>query len=101
MYPKFIIAGDPRTGEGYLRLGMAINHKDLVVGYEKVWGGGWWARNDKTRTITLYGASGDFGEPDFDYFCKGDRELSDYQFVYTPVLGGPVSVIDTSQVIWI
>ncbi|MGM9766456.1 MAG: hypothetical protein ACI3ZO_08890 [Candidatus Cryptobacteroides sp.] len=44
MYPKFIIAGDMRTGVGYLRMGMVINHKDLRIGYEKIWGGGWWAR---------------------------------------------------------
>ncbi|MDD6253368.1 MAG: hypothetical protein PUA96_04865 [Bacteroidales bacterium] len=33
-----------RTGVGYLRMGMVINHKDLRIGYEKIWGGGWWAR---------------------------------------------------------
>ena len=41
MYPKFIIAGDQKTGRGYLRMGMVINHKDLRIGYEKIWGGGW------------------------------------------------------------
>lgn len=39
MHPKYIIAGDPKTGKGFLRMGMIINHKDLIVGYEKVWGG--------------------------------------------------------------
>ena len=38
MYPKFIIAGDQKTGRGYLRMGMVINHKDLRIGYEKIWG---------------------------------------------------------------
>lgn len=25
---------------------MVINHKDLRVGFEKIWGGGWWDRDD-------------------------------------------------------
>ena len=29
MYPKFIIVTSPGEKEGFLRMGMAINHKDL------------------------------------------------------------------------
>ena len=49
MNPKYIIAGNRVTGKGYLRMGRVVNHKDLVVGYEHVWGGGWWERNDNEK----------------------------------------------------
>lgn len=101
MYPKFIIAGDPKTGKGYLRMGMAINHKDLRVGYEKIWGGGWWSRNDSTKTIVLYGESYDFGHPDFSHWRMADRDLMDYTFIYTPVQNLPGNPLDTSEIIWI
>lgn len=67
MNPKYIIAGNRVTGKGYLRMGRVVNHKDLVVGYEHVWGGGWWERNDNEKTITLYGSSCDFGSADFGH----------------------------------
>ena len=51
MNPKYIIAGNRVTGKGYLRMGRVVNHKDLVVGYEHVWGGGWWERNDNEKTF--------------------------------------------------
>lgn len=101
MHPKFIIAGDVKTGRGYLRMGMVINHRDLIVGYEKVWGGGWWARNDETRTITLYGSSYDFGPANFAHMNMIDRELRDYQFIFTPFEGLPGNVLDTSGVEWV
>lgn len=101
MYPKFIIAGDVRTGKGFLRMGMAVNHKDLRVGYEKIWGGGWWARNDESRTITLYGSSGDFGRPNFSFWKQAPRELRDYTFIYTPLANLPGNVLDTNGIEWI
>ncbi len=101
MHPKYIIAGDPKTGKGYLRMGMVINHRDLVGGYEKVWGGGWWARNDELKCITLYGSSYDFGPADFKHLRLLDRELRDYTLVYTPVAGLPGNVLDLSDVEWI
>lgn len=101
MYPKFIICGDARDGRGYLRMGTVCNHKDLRVDYEKIWGGGWWARNDDTKTIFLYGSSGDFGHADFGKWKRGPRELKDYTFIYTPIYGLPGNVLDTSEIEWI
>lgn len=101
MYPKFIIAGDPKDGRGFLRMGMVINHKDLRIGYEKIWGGGWWSRNDEKKTITLYGSSCDFGSADFRHWKKADRELCDYTFIYTPIETLPGNVLDTSEIEWI
>ena len=101
MHPKYIIAGDPKTGKGFLRMGMVINHKDLVVGYEKVWGGGWWARDDDRKTITLYGSSCDFGSADFRHLRLIDRELKDYTFIFAPIINLPGNVLDLSDVEWI
>ena len=67
MNPKYIIAGNRVTGRCYLRMGRVVNHKNLVVGYEHVWGGGWLERNDNEKTITLYGSSCDFGSADFGH----------------------------------
>ena len=101
MYPKFIIAGDQKTGRGYLRMGMVINHKDLRIGYEKIWGGGWWARDDERKTVTLYGASGDFGHADFSHWKMADRTMMGYTFIYTPSPSLPGNVLDTSEIMWI
>ena len=100
MYQKFIIAGDRKTGRGQLRLGLVTNHRDLVIDYEKVWGGGWWDRDDNARTITLYGSSGDFGPANFAHMNIIDRSLRDYRFIYTPVPGLPGNELDTSHVEW-
>ena len=101
MNPKFIIAGNPLTGKGYLRMGMVINHKDLRIGFEKIWGGGWWERDDTTRTITLYGSSCDFGPADFAHLKLIDRELEGYTFVFTPVYGLPGNALDLDDVEWV
>lgn len=101
MYPKFIIAGNAVTGRGYLRMGTVINHKDLRIGYEKIWGGGWWARNDETRTIILYGSSGDFGHPDFSHLASAPRELRDYTFIYSESLSEQGRILDMDGVEWV
>lgn len=101
MYPKFIIAGSRLDGKSYLRMGMVIHHKDLRIGYEKIWGGGWWSRNDETKTIILYGCSLDFGSPDFRHMKKIDREFRDYTIIFTPLEGVPGNVLDTSEIEWI
>lgn len=101
MHPKFIIAEDPRTGKGFLRMGMVINHKDLAVGYEKVWGGGWWARDDERKTVILYGCSRDFGSADFRHLELIDREMKDYTFIFTPMIDLPGNALDLSDVEWI
>lgn len=101
MHPKYIIAGNRITGKGYLRMGMVINHKDLVTGFEKVWGGGWWARDDDKKIITLYGSSCDFGSADFRHLNRIDKELKDYTFIFTPIQGLPGNVLDLSAVEWV
>ena len=101
MHPKYIITGDPHTGRGYIRMGMVINHKDLIVGYEKVWRGGWWARDDEKKTIILYGSSCDFGSADFRHLKLIDKELRDYTFIFTPIFNLPGNVLDLSDVEWI
>ena len=101
MNPKYIIAGNRITGKGYLRMGMVVNHKDLVVGYEHVWGGGWWERNDMEKTITLYGSSCDFGSADFRHLKLIDRELKDYTFIFTPIYGLPGNKLDLTDVEWV
>ncbi len=100
MYPKFIIADDARDGNGYLRLGKVLNHSDLRIGYEKIWGGGWWEIQEDTKTILLYGSSGDFGSPKFSHLKYIDRQFRDYKFVYTTFPERPGNVIDISQIEW-
>ena len=82
-------------------MGMVINHKDLRIGYEKIWGGGWWSRNDETRTITLYGSSGDFGPADFSHWKMADRALRDYAFIYASSPSSAGKMLDTSHIKWI
>lgn len=101
MYPKFIIAARPGTTGGFLRMGMAYNHKDLVIGYEKVYGGGWWSRNDEKKEIILYGSSGDYGSPKFSCLSMAPAQFRDYTFIYTPYQGLPGNVLDMSDVTWV
>lgn len=51
MHPKYFVARDPHTGRDYLKMGMIINHMDLIVGYEKDRVGGWRTRDDEKKTI--------------------------------------------------
>lgn len=101
MNPKFIIAGNPLTGKGYLRMGMVINHKDLRIGFEKIWGGGWWERDDEKKTVTLSGSSYDFGPADFSHLSMIDHELRDYTFFFTPVQGLPGNMLDLTGIEWV
>ena len=101
MHPKYIISGNPLTGRGRLRMGMVCNHRDLRVGFEKIWGGGWWARDDDKKTITLHGSSCDFGPADFSHLKQIDSELKDYTFIFTPIVNLPGNVLDLSDVEWI
>lgn len=101
MYPKFIIVTQPGEYEGTLRMGECINHRDLVIGYEKVHGGGWYLREDERKSITLYGSSGDFGSPRLKFLNRIERRFRDYIFWYTPFIGCPPNPIDTSEVEWI
>ena len=56
--PKFII-----TMDGYLRLGMVNQHKDLLIGDDKCIGGGFYEFDRSSNRLLLDRASYDFGQP--------------------------------------
>lgn len=82
-------------------MGTAVNHKDLVIGYEKVHGGGWWERDDNRKTITLYGSSGDYGDPKFRCLKRIPSEFRGYTFIYTPIHGLPGNPLELTDIEWI
>lgn len=101
-HPKFILVSDPKTPlVGRFVYGMVGQHKELVQGYVKVHGGGWYLKDDIKKTLTLYGSSGDYGEPKLAFLNQIPRELKDYTFLYTPIWGLPGNKLDISQVEWI
>ena len=101
MYPKFIITSDPKTPlVGTFVYGMVSLHKDLICGYVRMHGGGWYRKDDEKRTMTLYGSSGDYGEPQLAFLNRIPRELKGYTFLYTPFLGCPGNELDLSEVEW-
>ena len=52
MYPKFILVSDPQKPlTGTFVYGLVWNHRDLVQGYVKVHGGGWFEKDDEKKTI--------------------------------------------------
>ena len=100
-HPKFILVSDPaRPLAGTFVYGMVGQHKELVHGYGKVHGGGWYLKDDARKTMTLYGSSGDYGEPRLAFLNRIPRELKDYTFYYTPFLGIPGNQLDLSEVEW-
>jgi len=101
MYPKFIIVSQPKEMKGYLRMGICINHKDLVIGYEKVHGGGWYMIDEEKKSVVLYGSSGDYGEPMFCFLDMIDRRFKDYSFWYASSMSATQNPIDTTGVEWI
>lgn len=101
MHPKYIIVTQPHETRGLLRMGMVINHKDLVIGYEKVHGGGWWMRDDEKKEIVLYVASCDYGSADFRFLNMIPKEFEEYTFYYTPYPNIPPNKLDLSEVKWI
>lgn len=56
--PKFIV-----TSDGYLRLGMVGQHKDLLIGNENCIGGGYYQFDWTRNRLTLDRASYDYGRP--------------------------------------
>ena len=56
--PKFII-----TMDGYLRLGMVNQHKDLLKGDDSCIGGGYYQLDWTSNRLILDRASYDFGRP--------------------------------------
>ena len=107
MYPKFILVSDPKKPlVGTFVYGLVVNHKDLarayeqVHGYVKIHGGGWYEKDDARKTITLYGSSGDYGEPRLLFLNRIPRELEEYAFYYTPIHGLPGNKLDLTDVEW-
>ena len=102
MHPKFIIVSDPKEPLiGNFVYGKVWQHKQLVKGYVKVHGGGWYLKDDEAKTMTLYGNSGDYGDPQFAFLNRIPAELKDYRFIYTPVRGLPGNTLDLSDVEWV
>ena len=101
MYPKFILVSDPgKPLTGTFVHGLVWNHRDLVQGYVKVHGGGWYEKDDEKKTVTLYGESGDYGSPNLSFLNRIPRELEGYTFIYTPVHGLPGNELDLTDVEW-
>ena len=83
MHPKFIIVSRPDNPlTGRLVYGIVGSHRELIEGYVKIRGGGWYNKDDEKKTIVLYGSSGDFGEN--GYICilkpQGDKQLNLYLY---------------------
>ncbi len=102
MHPKFILVSEPeRPLTGTFVYGMVFQHKDLVKGYVKVHGGGWYNKDDAAKTMTLYGSSGDYGSPRLSFLNRIPSELRGYKFFYTPIWGLPGNELDLTDVEWI
>lgn len=102
MYPKFVIVSHPdRPFIGTFVYGTVCQHKELVKGYVKVHGGGWYDKDDANKTITLYGGSGDYGYPDYSFLNLIPRELQGYKFIHAPGPGLPGEELDLTWVGWV
>ena len=102
MHPKFILVSEPeRPLTGTFVYGMVFQHKDLVKGYVKVHGGGWYNKDDASKTMTLYGSSGDYGSPRLSFLNRIPSELKGYRFCYSPIWGLPGNELDLSDIEWI
>ena len=85
MHPKFILVSSPEQPlVGTFVYGLVGQHKELVQGYVKVHGGGWYLKDDAARTMTLYGSSGDYGEPKLAFLNRIPSELRGYKFFFSP-----------------
>lgn len=102
MHPKFLLISDPKTPLiGTFVYGMVGQHKELIEGYVKTHGGGWYDKDDERKIMTLYGSSGDYGEPDFRFLDRIPSELKGYTFVYSPLWGGEERELLLDSVEWI
>ncbi|MBP5675413.1 MAG: hypothetical protein J6W94_00165 [Bacteroidales bacterium] len=101
MHPKFILVSYPdRPLVGTFVYGQVYKHKDLVDGYVKVHGGGWYIKDDEKKTMTLYGSSGDYGEPKLAFLNRIPRELEEYTFLFSPGWNLPGNALDLTDVEW-
>ena len=95
MHPKFILVSRPdKPLVGTFVYGLVFQHKDLVDGYVKVHGGGWYLKDDEKKTMTLY------GEPRLSFLNRIPKELRDYTFYYTPGWNLPGNALDLTDVEW-
>lgn len=83
MHPKFIIVSRPDNPlTGLLVYGNVGSHRELIEGYVKNRGGGWYNKDDEKKTIVLYGSSEEFSEN--GYICilkpQGDKQLNLYLY---------------------
>ena len=58
-------------------------------------------RDDDRKTMTLYGSSGDYGEPRLAFLNRIPGELEGYTFLFTPFYGMPGNVLELEGVEWI
>ncbi|MBP5483170.1 MAG: hypothetical protein J6X99_02750 [Bacteroidales bacterium] len=102
MNPKFLLLSEPQTPLiGTFVYGMVYQHKELIRSYQKTHGGGWYHKDDNRKIMTLYGRSGDYGEPDFRFLDRIPSELKGYTFLYSPDWGDEERELDLSEVEWI
>ena len=89
MHPKFILFSYPGTPlVGTFIYGLVGQHKELIPGYGKVHGGGWYSLDSDARTITLYGSSGDYGPANLAFLNRIPSSLRGYRFFYSPTWPG-------------
>lgn len=101
MNPKFLLVSDPATPlVGTFVYGMVFQHKDLIRGYVKTHGGGWYHKDDQAKVMRLYGRSGDYGEADFRFLDRIPAELKGYTFVYSPDWGNTERELSLDGVEW-
>ena len=80
--------------------GLVDQHKDLVHGYVRVHGGGWYRKDDHNKTMSLYGRSGDYGEPQLAFLDRIPSELKGYSFTYSTDPDGDERILNTENVEW-
>ena len=99
MHPKFILVSAPEQPLiGTFVYGLVGQHNELVEGYVKVHGGGWYLKDDAARTMTLYGSSGDYGEPKLAFLNRIPSELRGYRFFFSPGWNLPPNELDLTNV---
>ena len=81
MYPKFII------NQGRLIIGMVDQHKELADNHSTTQGGGWWHKDEESKSIWLYARSLLFGSVPRKVLQKviasGNHDYPGYTFYYS------------------
>ena len=102
MHPKFIIVSRPENPlTGRLVYGNVSSHRELIEGYVKIRGGGWYNKDDEKKTIVLYGSSGDFGEPRLDLLKEIPVSLKGYKLFVSSDWGKTSVEMDINGVEWV